>query len=375
MIAMVRRHPLRSGLLVVVVVAGLLAYGVHWWRVGRFLESTDDAYVGGDVTVISTRVSGYIETVAVTDNQRVRAGELLVRIDDRDYAAALARARASVAAQKATLANLAATRRLQLTVIAQAQAGVRAAQAEIERAALDRTRYRELSANAAASVQTYQKADAAYKVAAAGAERARASVEAAQREIDVIDTRTAQTQAALQGAEAEARVAELNLGYTELRAPIDGVVGNRSARKGAFAAAGTPLVSVVPAEALWVDANFKESQLRNIHPGDAVSIEVDALHAPALHGRVASLAPATGAQFSLIPPENATGNFTKIVQRIPVRILLQADSNSFGRIRPGLSVTATVDGRPASQPATLGEQAARVARSEADRPESQRTTR
>jgi membrane fusion protein (multidrug efflux system) len=317
--------------------------GYDWWTIGRFIESTDDAYVGGEVTVIAPKVAGFIAESVVTDNQAVHAGDLLIRLDDRDYRAALAKADSLVAVQQATLANLDASRHLQHARINEAEAGIAAANAETERARDDQSRYRSLSATAAASVQAFQRADAVYKQAVASSQRARATLEAAERELDVIDTQKQQVVAALTGAIAERETARLNLSYTELRAPIDGTVGNRSARQGAFASVGVSLVSIVPARGLWVDANFKESQLAHMQAGERVTIVADVAPDQLFHGRVASLAPATGAQFSVLPAENATGNFTKIVQRVPVRILLEGAAGELGQLRPGLSVTARVD--------------------------------
>ena len=329
-----------------VIAAAAVWYGYDWWTVGRFVETTDDAYVGGDVTVIAPKVSGFVSLVAVTDNQAVHAGDLLVKLDDRDYLAALAKADAAVAGQQATLANLDATRRLQQALIAQAQAGIAAADAEITRARDDQVRFRDLSAHAAASVQTSQKADADYKQAQAAGDKAKAVADAAVRQLDVIDTQKRQTEAALAGAVADRDTARLNLGYTELRAPIDGTIGNRSTQTGAYATVGSQLLAVVPATGLWVDANFKENQLAAMRPGMTATVVADVLPGETFRGHVASLAPATGAQFSVLPPENATGNFTKIVQRVPVRILLDGDASVLGRLRPGLSVAADVDERP-----------------------------
>jgi membrane fusion protein, multidrug efflux system len=346
-----RRLRGRLALTALALAIGLAAawYGHDWWIVGRYVESTDDAYVGGDITVIAPKVAGFIIEVAVADNQAVHAGDLLVKLDDRDYRAALAKAAASVAAQQATLANLDATRRLQETMIAQAKAEVAAAGAEVARSQFDVIRYRQLASDQFASAQRFQQADADHKKGIAVAEKARAAVEAAQRQLEVIDTQKQQAQAALAQAVAERDLAQLNLGYTELRAPIDGTVGNRSARTGAFATIGAQLMSLVPASGLWVDANFKESQLARMRPGLPVSVEADVLPGQVFNGHVASLAPATGAQFSVLPPENATGNFTKVVQRVPVRILLDGDASALGRLRPGLSVTASVDQHPSDQ--------------------------
>jgi membrane fusion protein (multidrug efflux system) len=337
------------GLILAGVVLGITLgaawYGHQWWTVGRYIETTDDAYVGGEITVIAPKVAGLIAAVAVTDNQAVHAGDLLVKLDDRDYRAALARTVAAVAAQQAALANLDATHRLQEAMIAQAEAEVTAADAEVVRSRSDATRYHRLASDQYASIQRFQQADADNKKAIAAADKARAAFAAAQRRLDVIDTQKQQTRAALAQAEADRDLAQLNLGYTELRAPIDGTVGNRSARTGAYAMVGAQLISLVPAHGLWVDANFKESQLAHIRPGLPASIEADVLPGRVFHGHVVSVAPATGAQFSVLPPENATGNFTKIVQRVPVRILLEGDVSTLGSLRPGLSVTAGVDQR------------------------------
>jgi membrane fusion protein (multidrug efflux system) len=328
-----------------IAVLTAVGYGHHWITIGRFIESTDDAYVGGDITVIAPKVSGFIERVAVTDNQAVQAGELLLKLDDKDYQAALNRARAAVDAQQATLANLEATRRLQSAIIDQAHAGVRGAQAELKRTHDDEERFRDLSAHSAASIQVFQKAASDYEQAQAQVQKRHAEVEAAERELDVIDTRKRQTLAALAEANANVDIAQLNVSYTELRSPIAGIVGNRSARSGAYAAIGTQLISVVPASGLWVDANFKESQLAHMRPGQPVTVTADVLPGHAFVGHVASLAPATGAEFSVLPAENATGNFTKIVQRVPVRVLLDGDASALGRLRPGLSVSVDVDER------------------------------
>jgi membrane fusion protein, multidrug efflux system len=325
---------------------GAAWYGHQWWTVGRFIESTDDAYVGGDVTVIAPKVAGIIADVAVTDNQSVHAGDLLVKLDDRDYRAALAKAQAAVAGQQATLANLEANLRLQEAVIAEAKAELVATAADIARSKYDVDRYRALARDQFASAQRFQQADADYQKALAADQKSRAALEAAQRQLDVIETQKQQTSAGLAGAIADRDAAQLNLGYTELRAPIDGIIGNRSARNGAYATIGAQLIALVPAHGLWVDANFKENQLARMHPGLPVTIAADVLPGEAFHGHIASLAPATGAVFSVLPPENATGNFTKIVQRVPVRVLLDGNAATLGRLRPGLSVTAAVDERP-----------------------------
>jgi membrane fusion protein (multidrug efflux system) len=342
-----RRNTRRNGLalLAIVVAVGAIWYGAHWYSEGRFLQETDDAYVGGNITVISAKVPGYIDHVTVNDNQAVHAGDILARLDDRDYRAALAKAEGAVSAQQALLNNLDATRELQRAVIAQARAGFTASRAESNRAHDDQVRYMNLSAKAAVSLQSAQNADATYKQALANDQKTAAGLLASARELDVISARKQQAQAALAQAIADRDMAKLNLEHTILRAPIDGTIGNRRARDGAYAAAGSQLLSVVPAHGLWVDANFKESQLARFRPGMRATIEADVVPGRVFHGTVASLAPATGAQFSVLPPENATGNFTKIVQRVPVRILLDDADATLGTLRPGLSVLAEIDVR------------------------------
>jgi membrane fusion protein (multidrug efflux system) len=342
-----KKRFIKFAVLALVLLAAAV-YLIYWFAEGRHWEHTDDAYVGGDITVIAPKVPGNIVKVLVTDNQRVKAGDLLIKIDDRDYVAVLNKLDAAVQAQQAALANIDAERRLQDAVIDQGKAGVAASNADLTRTRDDQTRYQSLSSKAAVSVQSFQKADADYKQAQANGQKAQAGLVAAQRQLDVLATQKQKVQAAMQQAIAERNLAQLNVGYTELRAPVDGVVGNRRARLGAYAATGAQLLSVVPAEGLWVDANFKESQIAHFQTGMAVKIKADVLPGETFQGHVASIAPATGAQFSILPAENATGNFTKIVQRVPVRILLDGEAARLGKLRPGLSVTAEVDERTAN---------------------------
>jgi membrane fusion protein (multidrug efflux system) len=334
---------LMKPLVAALVGVGLAIYGMHWWSTGRFIEDTDDAYVGGDTTVIGSKVPGYIGVVAVTDNQVVRQGDLLIKIDDRDYKAAVAKANAAVAAQEASLRNLDAQKHLQESVVSQAQATLAGANAEFKRSRLDNARYRELAGRAAVSIESAQRAEADFATASAASDRAAALMQASQRQLEVIETQKRQVEAALTQAKAEADIAALNLSYTELRAPVDGTVGNRRARVGAYAAAGSQMLVVVPAHGLWVDANFKEDQLARMQVGQEVDVRADVLRGRVFKGHVASLAPATGSQFSVLPPENATGNFTKIVQRVPVRIVLDGADGDLGILRPGLSVTAQIN--------------------------------
>jgi len=350
-----RRLSRRSLILALMVVAiGVgSGWGWRWWTIGRFVESTDDAYVAGDITVIAPRVAGFVALVPVEDNQRVKAGDLLVRLDDRDYRARLKRAEAAAAMEQAMVANLEAKRALQEAEIGQARARIGATGAELARTAADAARYRKLFDRHAGSEQSFERADSDYKKALAADQVARAALLAAERQLAVIDTEKRQKLAALDQARADCDLALLDLGFTEIRAPVDGVVGNRGVRAGAYASPGTQLLSIVAADGLWIDANFKESQIAYMRPGQPVTIHADILPGKALTGLVESVAPATGARFSILPPENATGNFTKIVQRVPLRIRLDGDAARLGFLRPGLSVAVEVDlrdGGPMREP-------------------------
>ncbi|HQT77890.1 MAG TPA: HlyD family secretion protein [Rhodopila sp.] len=323
-------------------------YGHQWWTVGRFIESTDDSYVGGDVTPIAPHVAGFVQQILVTDNQYVAAGQTLIRLDPADFTAALRHAQAVLQARQATIGELQARRALQSSIIAGAAADLASKQAQAVFTALDAERYRSLAVNAAGSYQNAQKAKADDASARAAVLAAQATLQAGTQQLAVLDAQIAVANADLAQARADVQTAQLNRGYTDITAPTDGYVGNRSAQVGAYVTAGTNLLSLVPAHGLWVDANFKEDQLARMKPGDPATVVADVLPGRTFHGHVASLSPATGAVFSVIPPQNATGNFTKIVQRVPVRILLDGDGQTLGLLRAGLSTTASVDIRHAA---------------------------
>jgi membrane fusion protein, multidrug efflux system len=323
-------------------------YVHEWWTVGRFIESTDDAYAGGNVTPISPHVAGFISQILVGDNEYVRAGQPLIRLDDRDFRAAADRVAAIVEARKATLDSLERKQTMQQTTIRQAKADLDAKQAQAVFAKQDDQRYRDLAQTAAGSRQNAERASSLNLAAEASVVSSVAGLDAAKQQLTVIDAEIAVARADVAQAEADLRTAELNLGYTEIRSPIDGYVGNRAAEIGAYVAGGAYLVTVIPAHDLWVDANFKESQLERMTTGQAATVVADVLPNHTFRGRVVSVAAATGAVFSVIPPENATGNFTKIVQRVPVRIKLD-DDPMLRALRPGLSTTVGVDTRSASE--------------------------
>ncbi|MDE1938140.1 MAG: HlyD family secretion protein [Alphaproteobacteria bacterium] len=326
----------------------LAAVMVLAWVSGGFAawsgeESTDDAYVQGDITPIAPKVAGYISAVAVGDNAKVRAGAVLFRIDDRDYRDRVSAAKADVTMKLAALTDLAGERGLQLALIAQAKAGVVAAQAQAQRSALDYQRYDRLLKAAAISRQLYDQARAANIQSQAGVAEAQAAVIAAQRKLDVLDAQQSEAQGAVAASQAALRLAQLDLDNTVVRAPVDGVVGNRTIRVGRYVTPGTPVLDVVPLSGVWVVANFEETQLADMKAGQRVRISVDGYSGVSLHGIVDSMAPGSGAAFSLLPPDNATGNFVRIVQRVPVKIRLDADNPLQGRLVPGLSASVSVD--------------------------------
>jgi membrane fusion protein (multidrug efflux system) len=329
----------------IAVVAGGAWFGLNWWTNGRFIETTDDAYVGGNVTSIAPHVSGFIQSIPVSDHQLVQAGQLLLRLDPSDYKAALGHAQAIVAGAEAVLESLRAQLTLQQSIIQQTAADLIAKSAQAEYTATDADRYRSLANTAAGSRQDQQRTASLDTQARASVLSASASLQAARQRVPVLQAQIAKAEADVAQAHADLETAQLNLGYTEIRSPIDGYVGNRAAQVGAYVPQAGYLLSIIPAHGLWVDANFKEDQLAEMVPGRLASITADVLPGHGFSGRVVSLSPGTGAVFSVIPPENATGNFTKVVQRVPVRILLDGDDDRLALLRPGLSTTVSVDTR------------------------------
>jgi membrane fusion protein (multidrug efflux system) len=344
-----QRFRLRAWSMVIVALLLMAAagrYGWYYWTVGQFLESTDDAYVQADSTIVAPKVSGYLRDVLVSDNQPVRAGQLLASIDDRDYVAALDQAKADVAGAQADIENLKAGLDQQQAVIAQARDTVDLDQANLSYAQQEKDRYTALADRAGGSVESAQQAISRLDAARATLEHDTAAVQAAEKQVDVLQAELAKSNATLLHNQAVEQQAELNLGYTRIAAPIEGVVGNRTLRVGQYVQAGTQLMALVPLDAVYIVANFEETQLTDIRRGQPVTIGIDSFPNAAIKGRVDSIAPASGAEFTLLPPDNATGNFTKIVQRIPVKIVLDRADPLAGKVRPGMSVTAMVDTRP-----------------------------
>ena len=361
-----RRSP-RRFILPLIVIAGLgyggyLAYG--WFVEGRFIESTDDAYVGADTAIIAAKIAAHVAEVTVADNAVVHTGDLLVRLDDGDYKLAVDAARDKIATQDATIARIGRQVEAQDAVIAQAQAQVGSAAAQIEsteadvqRAGLEFDRSQKLAATNFGSQQRLEQAaadrartTAALSAANAGKASAEAALAGAKANLDVLkaqQTEAIQVRGELVTAEKKA---ERDLSFTQIRAPFDGVVGNKAVAVGLYAQPGTRLLAIVPLSAAYVDANFKETQLDLIRPGQKVDLSVDSYGGRVVPGVVTSIAPGSGAQFSLLPPDNATGNFTKVVQRVAVRIAVAPEALTTGTLRPGLSVVASVHTRDESLP-------------------------
>lgn len=333
---------LAAGLLL--IVAAL--YGDYWWTTGRFLVTTEDASVQAHSALIAPKVSGYIAAVPVSDNQRVRTGQILARIDPRDGEAALAQARANVAAAGASITTLTRQIARQRLVVAQDRQQIAADQAALAYGQQNFTRYTTLARTGYGTVQQAQQATAAIREQAATMQRDSAGVAAAKQQIAVYKAQLAQAKAVLAQQQAIEQQARLNLGYTVIRAPFDGTVGVRTATVGQYVPPGTQLMAVVPLHDVYVTANYKETELTDVRPGQPVTIAVDTFPGVAVHGTVESLAPASGEEFALLPPDNATGNFTKIVQRIPVKIAIDRNDPLRGLLRPGMSVEPTIDTRP-----------------------------
>ncbi|MDE1166641.1 MAG: HlyD family secretion protein [Pseudomonas sp.] len=341
--------------LALVALAGV---GLYWYSEGRYLEQTDDAYVRADWVPISARVGGYVAEVVVQDDQPVKAGDLLVRLDERDYRTRLEQAGAARAEADAALTAAQAQVQISHALITQQQAGIaqagaqlQSARAELQRASLDQQRYQGLVRDHAASAQRLETAQAGLAQAKAAVDSAVALQRQQDSRLAVIRSREQLAQAALEQqrarqAEARAQWALANnaLQDTQVRAPIDGVVGQRKVRTRQYITPGQPLLAVVPVQQAYVVANFKETQLAEMRPGQSVDISVDSFAGHERRGHIASFSPGSGAVFALLPSDNATGNFTKIVQRFPVRILLDPAPGQ-PPLLPGMSVTATVDTR------------------------------
>ncbi len=335
------------GAVLLAAIGGGAWYGHQWWIDGRFLVSTDDAYVGADMAIMSPKVTGYIQSVPVKENQTVKAGDPIVVIDGGDYALALRQADAKIAAENATIGRIRAQQAASVQQVAEADASRVAAVAAVNQAALDLGRAENLVRTGTGAQAPLDQARSAKAQADAKLAGAEASLSAAKANVAVFDAQVTEAEAMLPSLAVARDQAERDLSFTTLRAPYDGVVGNLSAQPGDLVSPGRRLAAVVPLDQVYVDANFKETQLHQIALGEKVRIEVDAMPGVEVEGTVASLSPASGSVFSLLPADNATGNFTKIVQRVPVRIAIDRTDAEASLLRPGLSVKVAVDTRTA----------------------------
>jgi membrane fusion protein, multidrug efflux system len=334
-------------LFILLLAGGLIAFVAaewDWWVGSARLQSTDDAYLQADLTPMAARVPGYARRVLVNDFQRVKAGDLLVEIDDDDYRAQLRQAEGNADNAKVAIATIEQQKTLQKALIEQAEAMVAASEADLTRYHLETVRQQALLATGIAGTrQTVEQAVDNEKRAEATLALNFAQLDQQRQQVNVLDSQEKQAQATLAEQQAARDLAQINLGYTRITAPVDGMVGQRQVQAGQYLNAGTQVISLVPLPHVWVIANYKETQMTRVRIGQPARVTVDTFPGTVLHGHVDNWSPASGAQFSLLPPDNATGNFTKVVQRIPVKIVLEPDAAVDDLLRPGMSVIATID--------------------------------
>ena len=330
--------------IVAIAATTAILFTARWdsWVGARIDQTTDDAYVKGDITPLSAKIEGYVRTVAVSDYQSVKAGDLLVEIEDDDYRAREAQAEADLAGAEAAIDNLKAHKAAQHSQIDQAQSAIAATQADVDRTKLEARRQRQLLATSYGTSQKVEQAEADEKRFEATLARNQAGLDGERREMAVLDTQESQLRADMKARRAQLQLANITLGYTRIAAPVDGMVGERGVRAGQYVRPGAQVISIVPLDTVWVVANYKETQLTRVAIGQRASITVDSFPDVTIWGHVDSIAPASGSQFTLLPPDNATGNFTKVVQRIPVKIVLDPGHALVGKLRPGMSVIATI---------------------------------
>ncbi len=305
-------------------------------------QTTDDAYVQADLTTVAPQVSGKIDRVLIADNQAVRAGDLLATIDARDFVVAVNVAKAQVTSAQASVASLQAQLVRQESTIQQAQATMDADSATLKLAQENRARYRNLASDGAGTVQALQQAEAQLSIQQASLGKNAAGLRGAQQQISILRADLEKAKAVVAQAQAAQEDAELKLSYTRITAPVDGTVGQKAVRVGGFVAIGKSLMEIVPLKDIYITANFRETQLAHLRAGQAAQIKVDALPGETLQGTVESLSPASGVSYSAVAPHNATGNFTKIVQRLPVRIRINPNQPAARKLRVGMSVVPTI---------------------------------
>jgi membrane fusion protein (multidrug efflux system) len=358
-----RRRLLAIGAALAFVLAIGGWYGDHWWTIGRFVISTDDAYVRAHNTTLASKVAGYVVSIPVEDNAEIRAGDVIATIDDGDYRIAVDSARRKVETQKATIDRFSRQIVAQQANVEQAKAQLVSAEAASKRMLAEYERQQALAARQYASRQILEQAEANRDQAVAAVQSSQAALDAAAANVAVLKAQQQEAAHTLGELQTTLAKAERDLSFTVIRAPVDGVFGNRAVQTGDFVQTGQRIASLVPLNEVYIDANFKETQLARLRPGQRVSIAVDALPDHNLEGRVASLSPASGAVFSLLPPDNATGNFTKIVQRLPVRIEVPSEVAIKRLLRSGMSVVVSVNTK-AEEVADRGAAPARTARVE-----------
>ncbi len=329
--------------------AGGVYYGSYWWTEGRFLVSTDDAYVKADLSVISAKVAGNITAVPIKENAAVKAGDTLAQIDVRDYQIAVDAARNKLGTQEATIQRLRQQAIAQGAVIDQAKAQVLSSKASSVRAIADFDRAQTLARQEFGSVQRLDQARADRDQSQAAVKAAEAAQASAEANLTVLNAQVREAEGVRAELQTSVDKALLDLSYTTVKAAFDGIVGNKAVQVGQYVQPGTRLLALVPLDTAYIEANYKETQLDRIRPGQPADVAVDAADGRVFHGVVESIAPASGAQYSLLPPENATGNFTKIVQRVPVRIRVEGDAIRQGALRPGLSVVTYVNTKGAGE--------------------------
>ena len=342
--ALPKKAKITSAVLLLAVAIGCVLY-LNRPESSASSQSTKDAYVQADFTFVAPQIVGKVDQVFVEENQQVKAGDLLATIDDRDFVVAVDAAKSQVSGANASVASLEARLTQQQNAIHQAQAAVAMDKAELVLARANHERYRNLAADGSGTVQAMQQAQSQLNIRLASQEKNQAGLKAAQQQVAILQAELEKTKAALAQAQAAQAAAELKLSYTRITAPVDGTVGQKSVRVGAFVNTGTPLLAIVPLDAVYIQANYRETQLAHIQIGQTVDIKVDALPGATLKGTVESLGPASGVSYSAIAPHNATGNFTKIVQRLPLRIRVDSGQPEANKLRVGMSVVPTIQTR------------------------------
>jgi membrane fusion protein (multidrug efflux system) len=332
--------------LVVLLIA--LAFFAQWYLKGRFYETTDNAYVQGEITRVSSQLGARVNEVLVQDNQHVDKGQLLVRLEPDDFSLAIDRAQATLATREAERVQAQSKLTQQSSLIAASDAQVQANQATLGRTQIDLARLQKLRTPGFVSEEQVTTMTADSNVARSQVTKAQADAQSQRQQVNALNAEIKRLDAQIATARADLAQAQINMQRTEIHSPISGLIGQRAARNGQYVQTGAYLLSIVPDEDIWVQANFKETQIEHMEVGQSAELTFDSFPGTPIQGKVNSLFAASGAQFSLLPPDNATGNFTKVVQRIPVKLTFAPDNPLHGKVRPGMSVTVSVNIKPAN---------------------------